>query len=334
MNEYKIFVLLFLFSFVSHSVKGQRVLCPPIRKELKIEKIQKYARKLFFIYASSNDSLYKIVSYYDKNDKKGKKIKKGKKYNLWIQSLTDESIKEKPRKGPGILSIPTAISDSTFKQTISMEDLNVYSIPYGDYLIDPNINESFVGLYDSWQLNGKKITDDPSLPKGYIGKYYDFYRFALTPPEAKRILREGEQIFGYKGWYDNYSVIGLNIRYKHVPPQTRTYKIEKIQKVFDDEYIIHATCNDTLYRIISPIRKLSSDAKVGEKLRKGKSYTLCTQSYQPLKPENNPDLTSQSGIKVVYGFKHLIKLEENEQLWNILTSLQLSGDRIIEHELW
>lgn len=330
MNDYKILVLLFLFSFVSHSVKGQRVLCPPIRKELKIEKIQKYARKLYFIYASSNDSLYKIVSYYDKNDKKGKKIKKGKTYNLWIQSLTDESIKEKPRKGPGTLSIPTFSSDSIPKQTISMEDLNVYGIPYGDYSIDTYIDESLVGLYDSWQLNGKRITDDPSLPKGFIGKYYDFHVFVLTPPEAKRILREGEQIFGYKGWYDNYSVIGLNIRYKHVPPQTRTYKIEKIQKAFDDEYIIHASCNDTLYRIISPVRRLSIDAKKGKKLRKGASYTLCTSSYQPLPTENIPALESQSGIRVVYGFKHLIKLEENEQLWNILTSLQLSGDRIIE----
>ena len=335
MLKYKIELIILLCLTGIHYTSGQDIRDGLIYKKLKIEKIKKPFHDLYYIYASCNDTIYKILSFHDKHDKSGIKVKRGRVYNLWIQereslSRDDKKIKISEPKPNHQFSIPS--SQTQLNNLLILEPISCFDFTpvYAGHPIIDEKNRRIIGLYDSWQLNGKRITDDPSLPKGFIGKYYDFHVFVLTPPEAKRILREGEQIFGYKGWYDNYSVIGLNIRYKHVPPQTRTYKIEKIQKAFDDEYIIHASCNDTLYRIISPVRRLSIDAKKGKKLRKGASYTLCTSSYQPLPTENIPALESQSGIRVVYGFKHLIKLEENEQLWNILTTEQLSGDRIIE----
>ena len=335
MFKYKIELIILFLLIGIHYAKGQDTRNTLIFKKLRIEKIKKPFRDLYYIYASCNDTIYKILSFHDKHDTKGKKLRRGRTYSLWIQdreslSRSGKESEISESKTSHQFSIPS--SPCQLKQPLILEPISCFDFTpiYADHPIIHEKKRQIIGLYDSWQLNGKKITDDPSLPKGYIGKYYDFYRFALTPPEAKRILKEGEQIFGYKEWYNDHSVINLNIRYKCVPPQTRTYKIEKIQKAFDDEYFIYATCDDTLYRIISPVRKLSSDAKVGEKLKKGRLYTLCTKSYQPLMTENVPAELPESGIRVVFSFKHLIKLEENEQLWNILTSLQLSGDRIIE----
>lgn len=157
-NAILIIVLLMLYTF---PLKGQEINDTPLYKELKIEKIKKPFPDLYYIYATCNDSLYKILSYYDKHNKKGIKIKKGKTYYLRI----NEVVLYPTSSGVDLhnLSIPSGFPrDSSI--CIPRDSINYY--PISDFTITPSYmnhtiieekNKLIIGTFESSQLNGIRI---------------------------------------------------------------------------------------------------------------------------------------------------------------------------------
>ena len=52
-----------------------------------VKKVKKLKNDVYVIYANRNDSIFKIVSYYDKKNKRGKKLTKGMRFEVSLQSV-------------------------------------------------------------------------------------------------------------------------------------------------------------------------------------------------------------------------------------------------------
>lgn len=134
-----IFLSVFVIDFYT-TMDAQITRYAPIKKNLTIKRIKRQFIDLYFIYATCDDTLYKIVSYIDKTIPKGKKLKKGRTYALWIQSIFDNEIFN------GIRQMPP--------------EGDPWGCFYANHPVDKETKKGIWNIYDSRQLSGKRLIDD------------------------------------------------------------------------------------------------------------------------------------------------------------------------------
>lgn len=135
--------IIFLFFFVANyytTMDAQIARYAPKQKKLTIKRIRRQFKDLYFIYATCNDTLYKIVSYDDKTIPKGKKLKKGMTYSLWIQSIFDNEIFN------GVKEM--------------LPEGNPWGCFYANHPVDKETQKGIWNIYDSRQLSGKRLIND------------------------------------------------------------------------------------------------------------------------------------------------------------------------------
>lgn len=137
MLNHLIIVFIYMLAFMCPKhIKAQMVRYAPIQRNLKVKQIKRQFTDLYFIYATCDDTLYKIVSYVDKSISRGKKLKKGMTYNLWIQSIY-------PKSEDGIIILEQA-----------------FGWFYANHPVAKEFNKGIYHLYDSRQLCGRRLIDD------------------------------------------------------------------------------------------------------------------------------------------------------------------------------
>ena len=78
---------LFIFAFLcSCKTVDNKLVNNSSDSYFTVKKVKKQKKDVYVIYANRNDSLFKIVSYYDKK-KCGKKLKKGMRFQASLQSV-------------------------------------------------------------------------------------------------------------------------------------------------------------------------------------------------------------------------------------------------------
>lgn len=289
---------LFLFLFINFlPVKSQVKRFHPIKRNLKIERVKKRYKDVYFIYASCDDTLYKIVSFIDKDIKYGEKLKVGNTYTLWIKSML-----------------------------IDFPPIQNVCVRYGNHFIDLEPDKGIYNIFYSRQLNGKRIINGSNESFTKMGICPDLLNMGLSPYHIKKLREESRGKYGNKELDSCVVLIGLT---KYVtesnPPFKRNVKIKKIKRKFKDLYIIDGVCNDTAYTIVS---KIKEHVKTSEKIKIGRSYSLTIQPIYPRKingKENLPPLDNG-----YYVFNHYVKLRHEEKIQNVFLCEELNGNRIYD----
>ena len=148
---------------------AQIIRYPPFKKNITIKRICREHKDLYFIYAISNDTLYKIVSYIDEGKPRGEYLIRGNSYTLWLQSIYLDSI-------------------NGFKEPLPSDPH--YCTDYANHTILKETRKGYKDVFDSRQLNGKRIINESnwdSLPST------DHLLFTTSP--------EGMNMNKYKKWY-------------------------------------------------------------------------------------------------------------------------------------
>lgn len=279
---------------------GQDIHVPLLKRDLKIEKIKKGYKDVYFIYASCNDTLYKIVSYNDRKYKQGKKMKEGETHSLWIQSMLNISWN-------GVKDIP---------------QINLCA-NYANHGIRIEPDKGIWDVFTSRQLNGKRIIHNSNDNYEEMG-ICPYLR--LDPYHVKKLRDESHGRFGNMESDTNITVIGLT-KYdsEMYPPIKKDLTIKKIKRKFKDMYIITAVCNETTYFILS---RLIDYYKYEEKLKVGNTYSLEIQPICPRKINGKEQLPPLD-----HGFyfaNHYISLKGGENIHDYYTCEGLNGKRIFD----
>ncbi len=264
----------------------------PIKKDLKIMKIVRKYRDMYFIYASNNDTLYKIVSYIDRDFKIGKKIKVGQSYSIWIQSFEEVRPNGKPVLLSGFL-----LSYNYCGRTIHKEPGN-----------------GIMEVFNSRQLNGIRLLDSDSTDYSKMGICPDLLDRGFHPSQIHQIRHESKGEYGNLPLDTNILVLGLNsAKLTMPPPIIRDVKIESIKRVYKDFYFIYASYNDTTCKILYPCYREISNIN---EFKKNKTYKLRIQSVYPELVNGKRELPPLSSD---YYFDHMLTLEPGETFKNIFT---------------
>lgn len=292
----KYIIVVLFFSILSLNGQAQRAL--PIKRDLKVEKIKLKYKNVYYIYATCNDTLYKIVSYYDRYVKHGEKLKEGRTYTLWIQSLLD----------------------FTWNGVKESNSINICA-GYAGYHIRKEPDKNILDIYESRQLNGIRIIHKSDEQYEKMGLCPEL---GLDPFHIKRLRDESNGKFGVRDYDSTLVVIGLsNYEYENFPPIRKELTIKKINRKFKEVYIIDAICNGTKYTILS---KVKDYRRIGKKIRIGKTYTLNIQSVCPRTINGKENLLQLD--QGCYFANHYIRLRQKESIRQLFRCDELNGNRL------